>query len=172
MRRRPPRSTRTDTLFPYTTLFRSTHARGAIQKPGKFSMGGHTGLIKKDGTIMIDPGGNKCGGHFPDVADALRTRFMHGDAVQIGEEKEALTAFVHFVLHPHPIPDRAQIIAQMEIAGRLNAGKDAHVLKSFLTLQYGQTVAIDRAAGHGSAEIDTDTIQPKGKTTQNPTNHT
>src|SRR3546814_1056378 len=25
MRRRPPRSTSTDTLFPYTTLFRSTH---------------------------------------------------------------------------------------------------------------------------------------------------
>src|SRR3546814_6188730 len=25
MRRRPPRSTRTDTLFPYTTLFRSTY---------------------------------------------------------------------------------------------------------------------------------------------------
>src|SRR3546814_4266077 len=25
MIRRPPRSTRTDTLFPYTTLFRSTH---------------------------------------------------------------------------------------------------------------------------------------------------
>src|SRR3546814_19681858 len=27
MRRRPPRSTRTDTLFPYTTLFRSIGAR-------------------------------------------------------------------------------------------------------------------------------------------------
>src|SRR3546814_4162353 len=27
MRRRPPRSTRTDTLFPYTTLFRSTDLR-------------------------------------------------------------------------------------------------------------------------------------------------
>src|SRR3546814_18597493 len=27
MRRRPPRSTRTDTLFPYTTLFRSRHVR-------------------------------------------------------------------------------------------------------------------------------------------------
>src|SRR3546814_18775162 len=27
MRRRPPRSTRTDTLFPYTTLFRSRDAR-------------------------------------------------------------------------------------------------------------------------------------------------
>src|SRR3546814_14874314 len=28
MIRRPPRSTRTDTLFPYTTLFRSTASRG------------------------------------------------------------------------------------------------------------------------------------------------
>src|SRR3546814_3963655 len=30
MIRRPPRSTRTDTLFPYTTLFRSDHIRAAI----------------------------------------------------------------------------------------------------------------------------------------------
>src|SRR3546814_9241872 len=30
MIRRPPRSTRTDTLFPYTTLFRSPCAAGAI----------------------------------------------------------------------------------------------------------------------------------------------
>src|SRR3546814_9856310 len=30
MIRRPPRSTRTDTLFPYTTLFRSSSARGEI----------------------------------------------------------------------------------------------------------------------------------------------
>src|SRR3546814_7770591 len=33
MIRRPPRSTRTDTLFPYTTLFRSI-ARRERQKPG------------------------------------------------------------------------------------------------------------------------------------------
>src|SRR3546814_7402940 len=30
MRRRPPRSTRTDTLFPYTTLFRSENRAPAI----------------------------------------------------------------------------------------------------------------------------------------------
>src|SRR3546814_7509975 len=30
MIRRPPRSTRTDTLFPYTTLFRSTRRRGHL----------------------------------------------------------------------------------------------------------------------------------------------
>src|SRR3546814_13457977 len=37
MIRRPPRSTRTDTLFPYTTLFRSRrrggHARGEDESP-------------------------------------------------------------------------------------------------------------------------------------------
>src|SRR3546814_12659066 len=30
MIRRPPRSTRTDTLFPYTTLFRSRRRRGLV----------------------------------------------------------------------------------------------------------------------------------------------
>src|SRR3546814_11406271 len=36
MIRRPPRSTRTDTLFPYTTLFRSYgDRRGVEQRPGK-----------------------------------------------------------------------------------------------------------------------------------------
>src|SRR3546814_20576834 len=36
MTRRPPRSTRTDTLFPYTTLFRSHHAADEAieQAPG------------------------------------------------------------------------------------------------------------------------------------------
>src|SRR3546814_19383751 len=32
MIRRPPRSTRTDTLFPYTTLFRSVHVDSAAVK--------------------------------------------------------------------------------------------------------------------------------------------
>src|SRR3546814_7197543 len=32
MIRRPPRSTRTDTLFPYTTLFRSPLSRGRAQE--------------------------------------------------------------------------------------------------------------------------------------------
>src|SRR3546814_2953538 len=32
MLRRPPRSTRTDTLFPYTTLFRSLRRRQAAQR--------------------------------------------------------------------------------------------------------------------------------------------
>src|SRR3546814_2679532 len=35
MVRRPPRSTRTDTLFPYTTLFRSTRSHAGARRPGK-----------------------------------------------------------------------------------------------------------------------------------------
>src|SRR3546814_19335424 len=38
MLRRPPRSTRTDTLFPYTTLFRS------LTRPGKLVLYGSIGL--------------------------------------------------------------------------------------------------------------------------------
>src|SRR3546814_9817362 len=34
MRRRPPRSKRTDTLFPYTTLFRSSAAAGREHQQG------------------------------------------------------------------------------------------------------------------------------------------
>src|SRR3546814_5837253 len=33
MLRRPPRSTRTDTFFPYTTLFRSSHQPGELRWP-------------------------------------------------------------------------------------------------------------------------------------------
>src|SRR3546814_9567658 len=39
-RRRPPRSTLTDTLFPYTTLFRSSHEhRAAVQVRWRFGDG-------------------------------------------------------------------------------------------------------------------------------------
>src|SRR3546814_4266312 len=40
MIRRPPRSTRTDTLFPYTTLFRSKVGRG-IERRRKEVLAGH-----------------------------------------------------------------------------------------------------------------------------------
>src|SRR3546814_6824075 len=40
MIRRPPRSTRTDTLFPYTTLFRSLRP-GLVQVPGALDRADH-----------------------------------------------------------------------------------------------------------------------------------
>src|SRR3546814_13153202 len=49
MIRRPPRSTRTDTLFPYTTLFRSTESTFEVLRdgfrPGTFGLVGATIML-------------------------------------------------------------------------------------------------------------------------------
>src|SRR3546814_19217625 len=50
MIRRPPRSTRTDTLFPYTTLFRSPEA--AIGLAGEYAM--HSFIVVGDPRIWAD----------------------------------------------------------------------------------------------------------------------
>src|SRR3546814_3320155 len=44
MIRRPPRSTRTDTLFPYTTLFRSTHGFHPPKRDAPAPVRRHRGL--------------------------------------------------------------------------------------------------------------------------------
>src|SRR3546814_13768218 len=55
MLRRPPRSTRTDTLFPYTTLFRSSTARGPCTRsstPG--AQDGSATFVRSPRPTMID----------------------------------------------------------------------------------------------------------------------
>src|SRR3546814_12543568 len=46
MIRRPPRSTRTDTLFPYTTLFRSRHGKGPA-KPSDVALEAERARLEK-----------------------------------------------------------------------------------------------------------------------------
>src|SRR3546814_13838457 len=65
MIRRPPRSTRTDTLFPYTTLFRSD-ARGHALR-GRLPVPGPDG--GRRGTVSRQPGSAP---HQPDRRRALR----------------------------------------------------------------------------------------------------
>src|SRR3546814_10637635 len=57
MIRRPPRSTRTDTLFPYTTLFRSE----GLAEPGgvAISDGVHEHLRGRVGIDFVDSGNRK-----------------------------------------------------------------------------------------------------------------
>src|SRR3546814_9065786 len=61
MIRRPPRSTRTDTLFPYTTLFRSINSifmmsnSGARGSPAQMKqLGGMRGLMAKPSGEIIE----------------------------------------------------------------------------------------------------------------------
>src|SRR3546814_7764573 len=45
MRRRPPRSTRTDTLLPYTTLFRSALSSGSLVAVGAICLAAQATLV-------------------------------------------------------------------------------------------------------------------------------
>src|SRR3546814_6170852 len=52
MRRRPPRSTRTDTLFPYTTLFRSGFSKdGVADIESAERLGGPADRGRKPGSV-------------------------------------------------------------------------------------------------------------------------
>src|SRR3546814_12881850 len=58
MIRRPPRSTRTDTLFPYTTLFRSGRHRPLMEFAfrsgrGRSRLGRHQGGFRRDRNIQL-----------------------------------------------------------------------------------------------------------------------
>src|SRR3546814_4137217 len=84
MIRRPPRSTRTDTLFPYTTLFRSGNADGGLTTIEEKSLGAYaksgaspiSGIIKpgdippRGGLYLLDvvPDGEVRFG-FPNISD-------------------------------------------------------------------------------------------------------
>src|SRR3546814_986577 len=56
MRRRPPRSTRTDTLCPYTTLFRSCHPEWRSLRGGKMLLAvlGEFARLVRDGVRWDD----------------------------------------------------------------------------------------------------------------------
>src|SRR3546814_17392822 len=77
--RRPPRSTHTDTLFPYTTLFRSGG-------PFSFSLRGIHGdadYLSMNGQVQGDLSNWRPGGHtftlFRNAADATRGTFSPAD---------------------------------------------------------------------------------------------
>src|SRR3546814_19866734 len=56
MIRRPPRSTRTDTLFPYTTLFRAGLVGGVIGGWFSAEMPYHHGLLDAAASTAFSPG--------------------------------------------------------------------------------------------------------------------
>src|SRR3546814_11592912 len=80
MIRRPPRSTRTDTLFPYTTLFRSSDRRA--REPSRVG-----GARMGEGILAA----RRRAGMFGDVADAevkLEGRREPGEPEQIRRRSE------------------------------------------------------------------------------------
>src|SRR3546814_9039078 len=87
MIRRPPRSTRTDTLFPYTTLFRSVApgdlgARGRrFQRAlvGAFQIGA-VGLVERLADFRADQGAEQGAGGHADQAALATAELGAGDS--------------------------------------------------------------------------------------------
>src|SRR3546814_19092399 len=78
MIRRPPRSTRTDTLFPYTTLFRSIAVHGGKVGPG---------LVAQRDDILRQPASSAGGnGH---MLRRQRRRQRHQAALRLRNRKQA-----------------------------------------------------------------------------------
>src|SRR3546814_2126919 len=78
MIRRPPRSTRTDTLFPYTTLFRSLHRRDRVRHhhagaPATGDGGRAARSAARDRGRRVDRAGNG-GRDLPRLAAARQSR--------------------------------------------------------------------------------------------------
>src|SRR3546814_8904782 len=61
MIRRPPRSTRTDTLFPYTTLFRSPRSRPTTRKTTSTDSGHGDALVRSMVVDSVDAGSASAG---------------------------------------------------------------------------------------------------------------
>src|SRR3546814_13997084 len=73
MLRLPPRSTRTDTLFPYTTLFRSRQAH-AEPEPEPHALHGHLGEADLAHVVEVPAVGEVVAGH---VVDGPGTEEAH-----------------------------------------------------------------------------------------------
>src|SRR3546814_9775693 len=81
MIRRPPRSTRTDTLFPYTTLFRSSTLRSCLNAVSRFNtgLGSASGLATMLMMMIIVPDvilrATKIGRHTSELQSLMRISY-------------------------------------------------------------------------------------------------
>src|SRR3546814_14998210 len=93
MIRRPPRSTRTDTLFPYTTLFRSSPPPPTVEVSV-------TGLRSEQGQVLVCLTPNRKA--FPDCskdADSVRMAVKAADAGHFAVHAPAAGTYAIAVVH-------------------------------------------------------------------------
>src|SRR3546814_13843844 len=127
MIRRPPRATRTDTRFPYTTLFRSGGARvpcfqRAVRRHDVGSLAVVVGanarpMDLRAATRALHPvGGRPCVGEFDLLAAAKRAR-LHNFAVKNNVDQFAVASFYRLHLSLLPALRRAWVGARRRWRG-------------------------------------------------------
>src|SRR3546814_19668076 len=108
MIRRPPRSTRTDTLFPYTTLFRSL----SEDMPPDFHRRGELLVLDRKRFVGAD-----------EAADTLDLRQILVDALDRGAERAAIIVIVRELV------DIAALAASRATFGIRHQGRTHHGLR-------------------------------------------
>src|SRR3546814_9482194 len=114
MIRRPPRSTRTDTLFPYTTLFRSGHGIGRSLRGRQSHRGGH----RSDTIALAGPAPadwERCG-----PGAGLRHRSRYGGSEEHTSELQSLMRISYAVFclkkkNKQAIPNKHNTIYTLHI---------------------------------------------------------
>src|SRR3546814_15096843 len=82
MIRRPPRSTRTDTLFPYTTLFRSTEFNGNSLVSGTTQKGELAGTnLAGFENITLPPGAGAVSFSYTEADNTLTAKDLAGEVL-------------------------------------------------------------------------------------------
>src|SRR3546814_8684626 len=95
MIRRPPRSTRTDTLFPYTTLFRSF--TGALLPPGADTVIVQEDVARESDALTLSGDGPGARGRSEEHTSELQSPMRISYAVFCLKKKKILT----HTPHPH-----------------------------------------------------------------------
>ena len=95
------------------------HARDAVEDPGQFGVLGHLALVEDDVLLRVDAAGDEGGGHFAGGARQLGRVLPDRDGVHVDHAIDAVVVF----LQRHEFGDGAEIIAEMQVAGRLHPGK-------------------------------------------------
>ena len=106
------------------------HLADAAQHPGELGVRRDVALHEQDRALRVDAGGEQGGGRLAGVAAQLVGVLQRGQGVLVDQAVEAVIGR----LQPHPMPDRAQIVAQVDAGGRLDAGKDAALHGSALVV--------------------------------------
>src|SRR3546814_1709776 len=137
MIRRPPRSTRTDTLFPYTTLFRSRRGDGATDRTAILAGHGRGRRPALRSGPALAPGKPPCRGDDCDPAGAV----PHNGAMP-----DTLPAWLAYLARQHPRSIAMGLDRVRDVAGRMRLARPARqVITVGGTNGKGSTVAFIEA---------------------------
>ena len=99
--------------------------RHAVEDPGELGVLANLALVEQDARLGIDARGDVGGRHRADLAGKLGRaaphRYRLRDGVHVDHAEDALVR----LLHGDPLHHGAQVVAKVQVAGRLHAGEDA-----------------------------------------------